>query len=99
MAKAQKPNEGKLNKNHKKAKSTHKDWYGFLRIGPDLLERIKAGEELSLSAWTNDGGEAGPWISIRLEADWRTEKPRLETQEAATPRAAPPSLDDSEAPF
>jgi len=67
MAKAQKPNEGKLNKNHKKAKSTHKDWYGFLRIGPDLLERIKAA--------------------------------RLETQEAAIPRASPPSLDDGEAPF
>ncbi len=43
--------------------------------------------------------EAGPWISIRLEADWRTEKPRLETQEAAIPRASPPSLDDGEAPF
>ena len=88
----QKDNSGSLFTNGRKERETHPDFTGRLKIGDDLLEAIRNGDELQLSGWKKQTKNGQSWVSLSIGKVYR--KP-----ENLTPRAAPPSLDDEESPF
>ena len=88
----QKDNSGSLFTNQRKEKETHPDFTGRIKIGDDLLEAIRNGEELQLSGWRKTTKNGQTWLSLSIGTVYRK-------AENLTSRAAPPSLDDEEAPF
>jgi hypothetical protein len=88
----QKDNSGSLFTNQRKEKETHPDFTGRIKIGDDLLEAIRNGDELQLSGWKKTTKNGQSWVSLSVGTVYRK-------ADNLTPRASPPSLDDGEAPF
>jgi hypothetical protein len=85
-----KPNSGALFINNRKKHDLQPDFQGGIKISDDLLDAIRNGEELQLSAWKKKRGEE-MYLSLSVSKPYKPEN--------LTPRASPPSLDDGEAPF
>ena len=73
-----------------RSKDTQPDFQGRLKIGADLLDKIREGEELQISGWKKTTRNGDAWLSLSVQAVRKREEP--------PPRQQAP-LDDSEAPF
>jgi hypothetical protein len=87
----QRDNSGSLFINQRKEKETHPDFTGKLKIGADLLEAIRSGEEVQISGWKNKTKNGDTWLSLSVQA--------VRKKEDAPPRQQQARLDDDEAPF
>lgn len=87
----QRDNSGSLFINQRKEKETHPDFTGKLKIGADLLEAIRSGEEVQISGWKKKTKNGDTWLSLSVQA--------VRKKEDAPPRQQQARLDDEEAPF
>ncbi len=62
----QKDNSGSLFTNGRKEKETHPDFTGRIKIGDDLLEAIRNGDELQLSGWKKQAKMAKKFTTLTV---------------------------------
>lgn len=87
----QRDNSGSLFINQRKEKEQHPDFTGKIKIGADLLDKIKEGQELQISGWKKKTKNGDIWLSLSVQA--------VRKKEESAPRQQQAQLDDSEAPF